>query len=69
MERDKPKFIHVEFPIIPGWFGNTLRVWMERNVDGNTPIERDGCKVLVEVGFEEDNLVPGIGRASCRERV
>jgi len=31
---------------------------VEGDVDRNTPIECNGGEVLVEEGFEEDNLVP-----------
>lgn len=31
---------------------------MERNVDGNTPVECDGGEILIEEGLEEDDLIP-----------
>ena len=42
---------------MPGRFLDTLCVWMERDVDGNTSVECDGGKVLIEKWFEEDDLV------------
>jgi len=43
---------------MPGQSVDTSRMRMQRDIDRYTPIERNEGEVLVEEGFEEDNLVP-----------
>ena len=63
--RNKPQFIKIDFPVVPCGLIDSSGVWMERNVDWNTPIENNGGEVLVEERFKEDNLIPVLQK--CHE--
>jgi hypothetical protein len=56
--RNGPQFIEVDFPVVPCRLVDASGLRVEGNVDRNAPIESNGGEVLVEEGFEEDNLIP-----------